>query len=152
MPIAARAWNVRPLIVVAQGAAALAVNMGIGRFVYAPVPGLDPHGRSYFARIMEGLGRQQLAAQRDPDATSRTRVDGSRVLLPDRKLPEGIYGSDAVGSGSSSARRSSRRELTPTLANTLLRCHSTVRKLMNSWTPISGLVCPSRTSRAISAS
>jgi hypothetical protein len=43
MPIAARVWNERPLIVVAQGAAALAVNMGINRFVYAPVPGPDPN-------------------------------------------------------------------------------------------------------------
>ena len=69
-----------------------------------------------------------------------------------QELAEGIYGNDAVRSGSGSALRSSRRELTPTLANTLPRCHSTVRALMNSWTPISGLVRPSRASRAISAS
>ena len=31
------------------------------------------------------------------------------------------------------------RELIPSLANTLRRCHSTVRGLMNSWAPISGL-------------
>ena len=40
----------------------------------------------------------------------------------------------------------------PSFANTLRRCHSTVRGLMNSWVPISGLVCPSPASRAICAS
>src|SRR5881398_2721377 len=34
---AARAANLRPWVVVAQGAAALAVSMGIGRFVYTPI-------------------------------------------------------------------------------------------------------------------
>src|SRR6266566_1534852 len=37
MPIAARARKLRPSTVVAQGAAALAVSMGIGRFVYTPI-------------------------------------------------------------------------------------------------------------------
>src|SRR5437870_6196764 len=34
---AARAANLRPWVVVAQGAAALAVSMGIGCFVYTPI-------------------------------------------------------------------------------------------------------------------
>jgi hypothetical protein len=45
-----------------------------------------------------------------------------------------------------------RREVMPSLVNTLRRCHSTVRGLRNSWAPISGLVRPSRASRAISSS
>ena len=44
------------------------------------------------------------------------------------------------------------RELIPSLVNTLRRCYSTVRGLMNSWAPISGFVSPSRASRAICAS
>jgi MFS family permease len=36
-PATAAAWNLRPWAVVAQGAAALAVSMGIGRFVYTPI-------------------------------------------------------------------------------------------------------------------
>jgi hypothetical protein len=51
-----------------------------------------------------------------------------------------------------SARRSSRREVIPSLVNTLPRCHSTVRALRNSWAPISVLVCPSCASRAMDAS
>jgi MFS family permease len=35
--VQARAGHSRPMIVVAQGAAALAVSMGIGRFVYTPI-------------------------------------------------------------------------------------------------------------------
>ena len=38
------------------------------------------------------------------------------------------------------------------MVNTLPRCYSTVRALMNSWAPISGLVRPSLASRAICAS
>ena len=45
--------------------------------------------------------------------------------------------------------RSSRRERIPSLANTLRRCHSTVRGLRNSCAPISGFDNPSRASRAI---
>jgi transposase len=37
----------------------------------------------------------------------------------------------------------------PSLVNTLRRCHSTVRALMNSWPLISGFDRPSRASRAI---
>ena len=40
----------------------------------------------------------------------------------------------------------------PSLPNTLRRCHSTVRELMNSCAPISGLVSPQAASRAICAS
>ena len=40
----------------------------------------------------------------------------------------------------------------PSLANTLRRCHSTVRVDRNSWAPISGLVRPSAASRAMDAS
>src|SRR5450631_54765 len=40
----------------------------------------------------------------------------------------------------------------PSLANTLRRCHSTVRGLRNSWVLISGFDSPSRASRAICAS
>ena len=48
--------------------------------------------------------------------------------------------------------RRSLREAMPSLVNTLPRCHSTVRGLMNSWLPISWLVRPSRASLAIWAS
>ena len=41
------------------------------------------------------------------------------------------------------------REVMPSLAKTLRRCHSTVRALMNSSAAISGLVRPSRASRAM---
>jgi len=41
---------------------------------------------------------------------------------------------------SGSAAWSSRRELMPSLVNTLRRCHSTVRGLMNSSAPISELL------------
>src|SRR5258707_14675041 len=37
-------------------------------------------------------------------------------------------------------------EVMPSLVNTLPRLHSTVWRLMNSWTPISWLGCPSRAS------
>ena len=40
----------------------------------------------------------------------------------------------------------------PSLVKILRRCHSTVRADRNSWAPISGLVRPSRASRAMSAS
>ena len=39
--------------------------------------------------------------------------------------------------------RSALRELMSSFSNTLRRWYSTVRGLMNSWAPISGLVCPS---------
>ena len=42
--------------------------------------------------------------------------------------------------------------VSPSLVNTLLRWYSTVRGLMKSSLPISGLVCPSAASRAICAS
>jgi shikimate dehydrogenase len=53
---------------------------------------------------------------------------------------------------SGSAPRSCRRELMPSLANTLRRCHSTVRGLRNSWVLISEFDSPSRASRAICTS
>jgi hypothetical protein len=46
-------------------------------------------------------------------------------------------------------RRSCRREVIWSLPKILLRCHSTVRGLMNNLAAISGLVNPSRTMRAI---
>jgi hypothetical protein len=45
--------------------------------------------------------------------------------------------------------RRSLREVMPSLVNTLPRCHSTVRGLMNSWAAISWLVCPSQASLAM---
>ena len=45
-----------------------------------------------------------------------------------------------------------RRELTPSFVKTLRRWYSTVRGLMNSWLPISWLVCPAAVSRAICVS
>ena len=56
------------------------------------------------------------------------------------------------GPGLASAAGSSRREVMPSLVKTLRRCHSTVRADRNSWAPISGLVRPSRASRAMWAS
>ena len=55
---------------------------------------------------------------------------------------------DDGSSTSDSAERSSLRELIPSLPNILVRCHSTVRGLRNSWAPISGFVCPSPARRA----
>ena len=53
---------------------------------------------------------------------------------------------------SDSAERRSLRELIPSLPNTLLRCHSTVRGLRNSWAPISGFVWPPAARHATCAS
>jgi len=50
-----------------------------------------------------------------------------------------------------SAALSSRRELMPSLVNTLRRCHSTVRTDRNSWAVISALVWPSASSRTLTA-
>jgi hypothetical protein len=47
------------------------------------------------------------------------------------------------------AARSSFRELMPSLPNTLRKCHSTVRGLMNSWVLISGLLRPVLARQAI---
>ena len=57
-----------------------------------------------------------------------------------------------LGRASGRAARSSRRELISSFANTLRRCHSTVRGLRNSCAAISGFVSPSRASRAICSS
>jgi MFS family permease len=51
-----------------------------------------------------------------------------------------------------STRLSSLRELMPSFSNTLCRCHSTVRGLMNSRAPISGFDSRSQASRAICVS
>jgi hypothetical protein len=114
----------------------------------ARTPKVAPTSRGSHSRTRTETAACSKRSRRDlQDASGRESRSITR-----QELAERIYGSDAVCSGSDSALRSSRRELTPILANTLPRCHSTVRALMNSWAPISGLVCPSRASRAISAS
>jgi pimeloyl-ACP methyl ester carboxylesterase len=97
--------------------------------------------------------------QENPQAFAAAVLDLARqtgVLL---YRGPGPYLSPVVASASTcglprrlSASSSSRRELMSSLANTLRRCHSTVRAPMNSWAPISGLVNPSLASWAISAS
>ena len=54
-----------------------------------------------------------------------------------------------LGVENGNALDSSWREWMPSLANTLRRCHSTVRGLRKSRAPISGFVNPSPASRAI---
>jgi hypothetical protein len=59
------------------------------------------------------------------------------------------YDGGPSGPSCTSAACRSRREPIPSLVYILRRCHSTVRADRNSWAPISGLVRPSRASRAM---
>ncbi len=61
-------------------------------------------------------------------------------------------GGEAQAPDRGTASRSSLREARPSFENTLRKCHSTVRGLMNNSAPISGFVRPSPASRVISAS
>ena len=87
-------------------------------------------------------------------ARTMARSDKSCQATPCRTRRGGRAGwaGTVIRSRSGRAARSSRRELIPSLANTLRRCHSTVRGLMNSWPPISELLRPLRASPAICAS
>ena len=58
------------------------------------------------------------------------------------------FGKGLTTAAPGAAERSCLRELIPSLPNVLVRCHSTVRGLRNSWAPISGFVCPSAARRA----
>ena len=71
---------------------------------------------------------------------------------PARAGPAWYFATKADARSSWSAVRSCLRELMPSFAKTLRRCHSTVRALMNSWAPISGFDRPSLARRAIWAS
>ena len=73
-------------------------------------------------------------------------VDGGAVTM----AAEAAIAKVSAGSGSTFA--SSLRERMSSFANTLRRCHSTVRALRNRRAPISGFVRPSPASRAIWAS
>ena len=84
---------------------------------------------------------------------SKLGVGSRRELRPAlAQLERADPTASAAGAPFPRACSSSRRELMSSLANTLLRCHSTVRRPMNSWAPISWLVRPSWASRAISSS
>lgn len=74
-------------------------------------------------------------------AVGRAKRNGERASA--RLTPVECQGRDRITS------RSSRRDLTPSFTKTLLRWYSTVRGLMNSRLPISGLLSPSAANRAI---
>jgi hypothetical protein len=94
----------------------------------------------------------------------RVPVDVHAVWVAGAARRQGAHGSRgrrrarAVYAGVASRSRVGRavwrliREVIPSLANTLRRCHSTVRGLRNRRAPISGLDSPSRASRAICSS
>jgi hypothetical protein len=68
-------------------------------------------------------------------------------IEPDPAAREALTSAD-WGYASARRCRSCRRELTPSLENTLCRWYSAVRGLMKSWAPISGFAWPSAASRA----
>lgn len=74
----------------------------------------------------------------------RSRSDVAHV-----KAPVGFRVPDESSYAARSADSSSLRDLIPSFANTLRRCHSTVLGLRNSWLAIAGFVWPSRASWAI---
>ena len=80
---------------------------------------------------------------------SASRLPAVAVRVKRRLATAACYADRPPGPRFASASCSSRRELMPSLVKTLRRCHSTVRADRNSWAPISGLVRPSRASRAI---
>jgi hypothetical protein len=90
-----------------------------------------------------------------PSIASQARMrDPNRRLLSDRSHHchhGGRSGWRSSYAACASAACSSRRELMSSLVKILRRCHSTVRADRNSWAPISGLVRPSRASRAMKA-
>src|SRR5580704_5588807 len=92
-----------------------------------------------------------MMAARDP-ALAQLVTRDPRVLFQDADFDAGHY-RGGTGSGSPGRTRWSwPRELMPSLAKTLARWYWTVRALMNSRAPISGLDRPSRASRATWAS
>ena len=107
------------------------------------------------ADFFEMLGRPAPAGAVRPARGARAqhrqrpraiaRAARRRVDCPTPELRPGASSDSEPGS----AFASSRRERIPSLANTLRRCHSTVRGLRKSRAPISGFDSPSRASRAI---
>jgi hypothetical protein len=80
-----------------------------------------------------------------PSSASPGRSD-PRVALGRPGKPGRVAAARRGATGQSFAirRRSSLRDVTSSLVNTLWRCHSTVRGLKNIWAPISGFVIPSQ--------
>jgi hypothetical protein len=89
------------------------------------------------SRIIVGEVRQEegsrlriaIAEHAAPAGEGLARIDHSRAGTSPHRRPRG---QETV--------RSSRRDVMPSLAKILLRCHSTVRVLMNNCPPISELV------------
>ena len=105
----------------------------------ARLSNLDAKGVTFFGRSSSA---RCATANGHPTTDCVNRVGGAFVRT---RCP-------TKWSGSSShprRRLNSRRDDTPSLAKMLLRCHSTVRGLMNRWLAISELVKPSPASRAM---
>ena len=135
----------------------------------------DPVSRAHRARARGAAARGRgQAEQGDRRRAGHQRADGAdtRIEHPPQARPQLAHPGRALGgsrgprgrgarsaltlqaavgceSESGRAVASSRREWIPSLANTLRRCHSTVRGLRKSRAPISGFESPSRASCAI---
>jgi hypothetical protein len=102
-------------------------------------PGIWPLART---------GRSEVPATRGAGGRSRhvvRRAHGRAVVGPRSRYARPTWSPLAARN----AAQSSRRELIPSFAYTLRRCHSTVRELRKSCAPISGFERPSSASRTI---
>jgi hypothetical protein len=102
-----------------------------------------PSARARTAQSRSPVRRTPSVAH--PAATARVILEAASVQVGVRARPGAAARGQATTAcpASGSAPRSALRELMSSFSNTLRRWYSTVRGLMNSWAPISGLVCPS---------
>jgi transposase InsO family protein len=115
------------------------------------IPPRVPQANAYAERWVRTVGRcldWTLTDARRPGTPPGSRKDED---VPSSTPESGQAGSAAI-IGSGSIVWSCLRDLMPSFANTLRRCHSTVCGLRNNWAPISGLVSPAPASRAICSS
>lgn len=92
----------------------------------------------------------ELAAADVSSFLGRTYASVPKALSPDTWTWMPPKGTSSLSSAAAqNTVRSPRRDVMPSLAKILLRCHSTVRVLMNNCPPISALVYPSRASFVI---